>query len=283
MHRTGAAVKAEMDHAAGGVRIHFLQHRGCHGEVHGQYNGGNTGGVPVIVLVPKDALDCYLLTVQAFNYAEEFRCPVFIASNKEIGMTKESFDLDAVQLPPLVERKKYQGENYIPFEAGPEVAPDFLPIGGKTVVRQTSSTHGPDGYITIDPGLIEENQERLQNKILAAEHRITLYEENHRPGADTLVISYGVTSRAVDDACALLEKKGKPVSSLTLKSLWPVPETLLLKAAQSYDRIVVIEMNMGQYVGEIKRVLCGKKVDFYGQMNGILIKPGKIMEVIENE
>ncbi len=244
---------------------------------------GNTGGVPVIVLVPKDAQDCYQLTVNAFNYAEEFRCPVFIASNKEIGMTKESVDLDSVVLPDLVTRKKYQGETYLPFEATPETAPDFLPIGGKTLVRQTSSTHGPDGYITIDPGVIEANQERLQNKILAAEERITLYEENHREGAETLVISYGVTSRAVDDACLLLEKKGKPVSSLTLKSLWPVPETLLLKASESYGRIVVIEMNLGQYVGEIKRVLSDKKVDFYGQMNGILIKPGKIMEVIENE
>ncbi len=244
---------------------------------------GNTGGVPVIVLAPKDALDCYLLTVHAFNYAEEFRCPVFIASNKEIGMTKESVDLDAVALPPLVARKPFQGDAYVPFAARPEAAPDFLPIGGRDLVRQTSSTHGPDGYITIDPRVIEANQERLQNKILAAEERITLYEENHRPGADTLVISYGVTSRAVDDACAHLEKKGKPVSSLTLKTLWPVPEMLLKKASASYDRIVVIEMNLGQYVGEIRRVLCGKKIDFYGQMDGILIKPGKIMEVIENE
>ncbi len=244
---------------------------------------GNTGGVPVIVLVPRDALDCYLLTIHAFNYAEAFRCPVFIASNKEIGMTRESVDLDAVALPALVERKKHRGAGYLPFGAAPGAAPDFLPIGGKTLVRQTSSTHGPDGYITIDPGVIAANQERLQNKILAAEERITLYEENHREGADTLVISYGVTSRAVEDACRLLEKKGKPVSSLTLKSLWPVPETLLLKAARNYDRLVVIEMNLGQYVGEIRRVLCGKKIDFYGQMNGILIKPGKIMEVIENE
>lgn len=244
---------------------------------------GNTGGVPVIVLVPRDALDCYLLTVHAFNYAEAFRCPVFIASNKEIGMTKESVDLDSVVLPGLVERKPYLGENYIPFKAAPDAAPDFLPIGGKTLVRQTSSTHGPDGYITIDPAVIEASQERLQNKLLAAEERITLYEENHREGADTLVITYGVTSRAVEDACAVLEKEGKPVSSLSLKTLWPVPEKLVKKAAAPYRRIVVVEMNLGQYVGEIRRILADKKIDFYGQMNGILIKPGKIKEVIENE
>ncbi|RLC17263.1 MAG: pyruvate flavodoxin/ferredoxin oxidoreductase [Deltaproteobacteria bacterium] len=244
---------------------------------------GSTSGIPVIVLVPKDALDCYILAVHAFNYAEEFRCPVFIASNKEIGMTRESFDLDCVTLPSIVERKRFSGDAYLPFEAKPDAAPPFLPIGGKTLVRQTSSTHGPDGFITIDPEVIGQNQARLRKKIHKARNRITLFEENLKKGSDTLVISYGVTARAVEDAGKKLEKKRKPVSFLTLKSLWPVPEELLIEKAKPFKRIIVIEMNLGQYVNEIKRVLCDKKVDFYGQMNGVLISPAKIMEVIENE
>lgn len=244
---------------------------------------GSTSGVPVIVLAPKDALDCYVLAVHAFNYAEEFRCPVFIASNKEIGMTKESFDLDSVTLPPLVERTLYSGDTYLPFEAEKDSAPPFLPIGGKTLVRQTSSTHGPDGYITIDPAVIAENQERLRTKIHSARERITLFEEDIKEDTDTLVISYGITSRAVEEAGKSLAKKGKPVSTLSLKTLWPVPVELLLEKAELFKRIIVIEMNLGQYVNDIRRVLCDKKVEFYGQMNGVLITPATIMEVIENE
>ncbi|MBU0464781.1 MAG: pyruvate flavodoxin/ferredoxin oxidoreductase [Proteobacteria bacterium] len=244
---------------------------------------GSTSGVPVIVLAPKDALDCYVLAIHAFNYSEEFRCPVFIASNKEIGMTSESFDLDSVVLPPIVERKYFSGNSYLPFEAQPDAAPPFLPIGGKTLVRQTSSTHGPDGYITIDPEVIAQNQERLRQKIHAARNRITLFEEDIKENSDTLIISYGVTARSVEDASRKLDKKGKHVSTLTLKTLFPVPEELLRKKAKKFKRIVVIEMNLGQYVNEIKRILCDKKVEFYGQMNGVLITPAKIMEVIENE
>ena len=244
---------------------------------------GSTSGVPVIVLAPKDALDCYVLAVHAFNYAEEFRCPVFIASNKEIGMTRESFDLDSVTLPPIVERKMFSGDSYLPFEAEPNAAPPFLPIGGETLVRQTSSTHGPDGYITIDPDVIAQNQARLRKKIHSARKRITLFEKDIKENSDTLIISYGVTARAVEDAGKTLESKGKPVSTLTLKTLWPVPEELLIETAKPFKRIVVIEMNLGQYVNEIKRVLCDKKIMFYGQMNGVLITPAKIMEVIENE
>lgn len=244
---------------------------------------GNTGGLPVIVLVPKDAEDCYLLTVHAFNYAEEFRCPVFIASNKEIGMTRESFDLDGVELPPLVERKMFTGEDYLPFQAEEAMAPPFLPIGGKTLVRQTSSTHGPDGYITNSPEVIAATQKRLERKIVAAEERITLFEENRKEDADTLIICYGVTARAVADASAMLEQAGRIVSTLTLKSLWPVPEKLLRKKAASCRRVVVIEMNQGQYVGEIQKVLLDKKIEFYGQMDGALITPAKIMEVVAND
>ena len=198
-------------------------------------------------------------------------------------MTKESFDLDAVELPPLVEREMFTGENYIPFQAEENMAPPFLPIGGTTLVRQTSSTHGPDGYITIDPDVIAATQKRLENKILAAEERITLFEEDIKADTDTLVISYGVTSRAVEDASAMLEQKGTPVSTLTLKTLWPVPETLLRKTAESFKRVVVIEMNQGQYVGEIQKILLDKKIEFYGQMDGVLISPAKIMEVVEND
>ncbi len=243
---------------------------------------GSTSGVPIIVLAPKDVEDCYTLTMHAFNYAEEFRCPVFIASNKEIGMTKESIDIDALALPELVERTLYKGNDYLPFQAESDKAPPFLPIGGKTLVRQTSSTHGPDGYITIDPDTIAENQERLRNKILNAESRLALYEDNHRPGADTLVISYGVTSKSVDDACERLAKNGTPISTLNLKTLWPVPESLIKEQAKPYSTIIVPEMNLGQYVDEIKKVLPEKEIKFYGQMNGVLITPQKLMEVINN-
>jgi 2-oxoglutarate ferredoxin oxidoreductase subunit alpha len=113
--------------------------------------------------------------------------------------------------------------------------------------------------------------------------RITLYEETMVPDTDTLVISYGITSRAVTDAATALAAKGRPVSTLSLKTLWPVPEALLAEKAARFKKIVVIEMNLGQYVNEIKRVLCGKPVKFYGQMNGTMIPPAKIMETIENE
>lgn len=243
---------------------------------------GSTGGVPVIVLAPKDVLDCYLLAVHAFNYAEEFRCPVFIASNKEIGLTKQSIDLESVSLPPVINRKLFTGKTYLPFDALPGESPPFLPIGGQTLVRTTSSTHGADGFITTDPQVIAKNQERLREKIESATERITLFDEDIKENSEILIISYGITSSAVKDAVKILGQRAVVISTLTLKTLWPVPEKLLRERAESFRRIIVFEMNLGQYIQEIRRVLCDKEVEFYGQMDGVLISPRKVMEVIAN-
>jgi 2-oxoglutarate/2-oxoacid ferredoxin oxidoreductase subunit alpha len=244
---------------------------------------GNSGGLPVIVLAPVDVSDCYIITMQAFNLAEQYRCPVFVAANKEISMTRETFDPDTLKLPKLVERRTAKGDHpFIPFGTSMDrLVPDFLPIGGDRLVRQTSSTHGPDGYITTDPEQISNSQARLDRKLKAAVGDFSYYDFYKTPDADTLVIAYGVTARAAKVALRRAEQNHHRASLLVLKTLWPIPEKLIVDTAAPYRRVVVPEMNMGQYIREIQRLLLDKEIDFLGQMNGELIKPRQIQEVIE--
>jgi 2-oxoglutarate ferredoxin oxidoreductase subunit alpha len=245
---------------------------------------GNSGGLPVIVLAPSDVRDCYVLTMHAFNLAEQYRCPVFLAANKEVSMTRETIDLDTLDLPPLLARKTAQpSSEFRPFGTeGDSLVPDFLPIGDETLVRQTSSTHGPEGYITTDAAQITASQERLDRKLKSAVPAFSYFSAIEEPRADTLVLTYGVTARAARDVVEAMNQGGSPVSLLALKTLWPVPEQLIRSMAGPHRRIVVFEMNMGQYVREIERVLPGKEIVFYGQMNGDLIPPAKIKEVLTN-
>jgi 2-oxoglutarate ferredoxin oxidoreductase subunit alpha len=245
---------------------------------------GNTGGLPVVVLAPVDVVDCYRLTIHAFNLAETLRCPVFIASNKETGMTKESFDMDAVPVPEIIDRTPYTSDApFLPFAARDDrSAPEYLPIGGPRLVRQTSSTHGRDGYITVDREAIASNQGRLENKLISAVDQFTFYDF-FDADSDTLLITYGVTSRAAQTARAGLEAEGTLVAHLVLKTLWPVPENLIREIAGRFRRVVVIEMNMGQYVREIQRVVGDKPVEFFGLMDGNLITPAQIKEKLAKE
>jgi 2-oxoglutarate ferredoxin oxidoreductase subunit alpha len=245
---------------------------------------GNSGGLPVIVLAPANARECYELTRHAFNLAETYRCPVFIASNKEIAMTKESVDLDTFEDPATVDRNASPDDcTYLPF-ATPESGqvPCFEPIGGDILSRQTSSTHGTNGYITTASDEIKANVERLRDKLVMNVARFTYYDLQEAKGAQTLLITYGITTRAARTACGRLEQAGTPCSLLSLKTLWPVPEQKIREIAEKYSRIVVAEMNLGQYVREIERVLPGKKIDFLGQMNGKLITPAQIERTVHD-
>ena len=257
--------------------------RGADGDIN-FLRWGNSGGLPVIVLAPVNVADCFTLTIQAFNLAERFRCPVFVASNKEIAMTRESVDVEALQIPAVINRAAPPaGTKFLPFQVREETGvPDFLPIGGKVLVRQTSSTHGPNGYITTDYDEIAGIIKRLKNKIQSAVDEISFYESFTAKKAETLIISYGVTSRAAKAVFNELKKTKRPVSLLVLKTIWPVPETVIRQAARDVRRVMVVEMNLGQYVHEIERILPDKPIEFLGQMDGRLIAPQDIKEKIIN-
>lgn len=257
--------------------------RGADGDIN-FLRWGNSGGMPVIVMAPVNAADCFTLTMQAFNLAEKFRCPVFIASNKEIGMTRESFDVAALQIPEVVDRAAPPaGKSFLPFQVdGDRSVPDFLPIGGSVPVRQTSSTHGANGYITTDQHEIARMLLRLKTKLESAVETFSFYELLTTGEPETLIIAYGVSARAAKSVYKEMQSAGKPARLLILKTLWPVPEGVIRKAAQNVNRVVVVEMNLGQYVLEIERVLGDKKVDFCGQMDGWLISPDKIREAVTN-
>jgi 2-oxoglutarate ferredoxin oxidoreductase subunit alpha len=255
--------------------------RGADGDV--QFlRWGCSGGLPVIVLAPVDVRDCFTLTMHAFNLSERFRSPVFIASNKEIAMTRETLDMETVEKPAVIDRTHHTSGPFVPFGVRPGVdVPAFLSIGGSTLVRQTSSTHGPEGYITTNPAEIQAGVERLQRKIESQVESFSFFDLKQEEAARTLIVTYGATARAARAANAELSRDAhRPISLLVLKTLWPVPEKVLRAAAAGVERVLVVEMNLGQYVHEVRRVLGDRKVDFLGKMCGQLISPGEIVREV---
>ncbi|MDH3956771.1 MAG: pyruvate flavodoxin/ferredoxin oxidoreductase, partial [Desulfobacteraceae bacterium] len=201
---------------------------------------------------------------------------------KEIAMTRENIDMDAFDIPNIIERTPPPaGKPFIPFEVSLESkVPYFLPIGGDVIVRQTSSTHGTDGYITTDSDEIARIQDRLNTKLTSKVKSFSFHETILEKDADTLLLTYGITARAARDVYQVCKNSGSPISLLILKTLWPVPEELIKEKAKHVKRVVVVEMNLGQYVREIERILPDKSIDFFGQMDGRLISPKQIAKVL---
>jgi len=253
--------------------------KGAEGDI--QFTRWSTsGGMPVIALSPASVAEAYELTYRAFNYAEKYRTPVFVLTNKEIGVTRESVDLSEIELPPRIDRPRVgQVNEYGPhyFEKPADVPP-ISDFGGPNVARYTTSTHDKDGYLTTRPAAIQEMIDHYKAKIDAAADGIALYKEDYQEGADILIISYGITSRSATVAVERARKNRKRVSALTLQTLFPVPEKAILNALQRISKVIVPEMNMGQYVLEIERLACGQaEIVGVNKMDTTLISPQMIL------
>ncbi|MER3513442.1 MAG: pyruvate flavodoxin/ferredoxin oxidoreductase, partial [Chloroflexota bacterium] len=86
--------------------------------------------------------------------------------------------------------------------------------------------------------------------------------------------------RAMWEAIQVARTQGRKVSGLTIQSLWPVPEAAIRAAAEGMERVVVPELNLGQYRREIERILHGPEIIGINRIDGELITPDQILEQI---
>ena len=240
-----------------------------------------SGGQPMIVLSPATVAEAYELTYRAFNLAEKYRVPVFLLTNKEVCVTRESVDLERVELPQLVDRTRVAiGRPCLPYRFKElHEAPEFADIGGDQITRFTTSSHDEAGYLTSSPEVIQRMIDHYAAKIESAEEDIALVKQDIEADAETLIISYGITSRSVAVAVKKMREQRYKVSSLTVQSLYPVPRAILSKALVGIKRVIVPEMNMGQYIQEIQRLIPAEvKVVGVNKMDTTLISPDEIIE-----
>ncbi len=244
---------------------------------------GTSGGYPVIVLCPASIPDCYNLTRKAFDLAERFRLPVFLATDKEMAVTNftvgtNEFELVAVRdrryAPEAVGFSPYNPENL-------DDIPPMTPFGGPHLLRFTTSSHDELGYLSKDPRAVGRLNQHLDAKVENALDEIGWVRFDGEEGAETLVISYGISARSMVAAIRQARAKGIEISALTLLTLWPVPENAIQRAVERVQRVIVAELNAGQYRREIERLVRDdQEVVGVHRIDGELISPQAILEKV---
>jgi 2-oxoglutarate ferredoxin oxidoreductase subunit alpha len=242
---------------------------------------GTSGGFHVIVLAPTNVVDSYNLTLRAFDFAERFRAPVFIATDKETGLTRSTVDLEAYDTIPVRERQiAASGGEFIPGRVShPSETPVMSPFGGAHLLRFTTSSHDDFGHVTKDPKKLQKLNEHLNTKIDAHIDEISLVKTDIQENAKTLIISYGIVALSVEKAVKEIRERGGKVSTLTIYSLWPIPEKAILSALKTVTRVIVPELNFGQYRREIERLTKNEQeIIGINRVDGNLISPTEIID-----
>lgn len=204
-----------------------------------------SGGYTLPVFCPSDFEDCYALAGQAAETALRLRTPVVLLTSKEMIMTNRSFDLNC--LPPVraATYEAYEGNgHFAPYAAEAAEAPLFLPVGNaRHQVRLNASTHGDSGLIRKATPEALANTRRLQEKIERRVAEFGFYDYDADPGAETLIVTYGISAGAAREAVGRLRSDGVPVSLLVVKTLLPTPPALF-HIFDQYAHLVFVEENL---------------------------------------
>ncbi|PTJ91823.1 2-oxoacid:acceptor oxidoreductase subunit alpha [Staphylococcus simulans] len=223
---------------------------------------GTHGDIPKIVVAPTDAEDSFYLTVEAFNLAEEYQCPVIILSDLQLALGKqtvEQLDFSRVEikrgelLESDIERDeddKSYFKRYALTASG--VSPRPIPGVKGGIHHVTGVEHSPEGK----PSESAQNRQEQMDKRMRKTEKLLINEpvidDQPYDEADILYIGFISTKGAIQEGKVRLEDEGIKVNHLQIKQLHPFPTQIVQEAVDKAKKVVVAEHN---YQGQLANIL----------------------------
>ncbi len=223
-----------------------------------------------IVLIPGSVGECYSMTVEALDLAQEFQTPVFVATDLDLGMNLWLTDPFPYPETPIRRGKVLNAadlERLGKFERYRDVDNDgvcYRTIPGTEHPLAAYFTRGTghnekSGY-SERPDDWKKNLDRLALKLETARGRIPKPVIDLQPGASVGLIAFGSTHWALVEARDILRDRGVETSYCRIRSL-PFADEVLAFAAK-HERVYVIEQNRdGQVYHLLRAEVPGKVAD----------------------
>ena len=217
------------------------------------------GEFQVIALAPMNCQELFDLTITAFNFAETYRCPVFILSDAYLGHIHEP-----VYIPPKEEVIKGVVSRELPedyskiYSYKDDETEEYVipkpPILGTDYYPPTSLQlpHNTQGLPTSNVlSFIEMLIEKVKSNI----EKISLTEEYRLKDADIIIIAYGLPVRASYRAVDEARREGIKVGVFRLITVWPFPDEKIRYVVKDAKAIIVPELNYTGFIAEqVERV-----------------------------
>jgi len=241
---------------------------------------GTHGDHPVIALSPSSVREMFELTVRAFNLAEKFRTPVILLADEIVGHMREKIVMPKAGDLEVVNRKEPapNNENYLPYAVDEDsYVPEIASFGNGYRFHVTGLMHDETGFPSNSTENAEKLIKRLMAKISENKEEIIDFEEYMTEDADIIILGYGGTARSVKSSVKALRRQGIKAGMFRPKTIWPFPEERVKELSKQAKAILVAELNLGQYVLEVERVIKNNcKLGFVGKANGEVLMPDEI-------
>jgi pyruvate/2-oxoacid:ferredoxin oxidoreductase alpha subunit len=228
----------------------------------GDYNqivkGGGHGNYRILVLAPASVQEMADLTTLAFDLADEYRNPVVVLADGNIGQVME------------------------PVEFAPRA---FLPPPPEWAVLGTAETRR--NLLTslyLEPDLMERHLLEMEAKYQRAQREAVRAECWRTDDAEFVLVGYGIVGRVLKAVVELARARGMAVGLLRPITLFPFPVAQIRELSRRAKAFAVVELSNGQLVDDVRLALEGRRpVEFYNRMGGNVPSAEEVLAFVERK
>lgn len=248
---------------------------------------GTHGDIPKIVLAPTDAEDAFYLTVEAFNLAEEYQCPVIVLSDLQLSLGKQTvpnLDYQRVEIrrgatiTEDIEREaddKAYFKRYALTESG--ISPRPIPGVKGGIHHVTGVEHNEEGK----PSEAANNRQAQMDKRMKKTEQLLIeapVEGQVEEEVDVLFIGFISTKGAIEEGVQRIKDAGHTAAHMQIRQLHPFPTETVQNAVNKAQKVIVVEHNyQGQLANIIKmNVQLGDKLIKQTKYDGTPFLPKEI-------
>ncbi|MFA5088960.1 MAG: 3-methyl-2-oxobutanoate dehydrogenase subunit VorB [Candidatus Omnitrophota bacterium] len=223
-------------------------------------NGGGHGDYYTIALAPSSVQEMFSLTIKAFELSDKYRNPAIVLADAILGQMKE------------------------PVEIGPRPSLQELNLPSKPWALTGNSGRESNliKSLYLGDGEMEVQNWKLFEKYKKMKEEDTYHEELQLDDAKLMIVSFGSCSRMVLSGMEMAREEGLKVGLLRPISIYPFPEKAVAEWSKRIPKVLVIEMNTGQMIKDVKvNVDRAADVFFYGRPGGGLPTPDDVLSEIK--
>ncbi|MDF1592293.1 MAG: 2-oxoacid:acceptor oxidoreductase subunit alpha [Desulfobacterales bacterium] len=244
---------------------------------------------PRFVFAPGTPEEAYDMTARAFNLSEKYQVPAIVLVDQYFNDSLFTIE-KPLAAPRNIERSIVGDKDmkdpgaYQRFAITPSgVSPRALPCKGKALVVVSSDEHREDGHIseTISDRVRMVDKRQAKWPAMLSEMRPP---QGYHGDSDILLIGWGSTKGAIQEAVDGLREKGLDAGSLHFTDLWPFPDSAVKTALQKKKKIIMVEQNTTAQLGQLIRQQTG--LDFSGAIlkyDGRPFYPKEIIEGVQKK
>ncbi|MBL0086375.1 MAG: 2-oxoacid:acceptor oxidoreductase subunit alpha [Ideonella sp.] len=259
---------------------------------------GSHGDAPKVVMAPCSIEDCFYSVITARKIAETFGMVVVVLSDASLSTAQQPFPRPQFSeewlAPPVDQTPVPPGAKPYDWDPVTGLSRRFQPGQPGGMHTLTGLAHDRNSKVAYDPSINEEGLRARSLKLAALQKTLKAPPVVGGDDGDMLLIGWGSTMGAIEEAVSRLRAEGLAVSSMHLRFIQPMPSGIR-EILRRFKQVMTIEGNWSdrledELIDEDNRRYSALAmmlrsrflvdIDCWSEARGQPIKPGDICRVV---